>query len=423
MLKQVLLLLLSVVGLALAAQQKSYSGHQVLRTEPLTELQAHALSNLQASSLKFDFWKDPVIGRPAEVRAAPENVEELLKIFRLHRVKYTTKIQDVDKLIQLSKVKGTRKLHSAAVPAPRYSLNWDDYPSHKQINEFIDELAATHPAFVKTASLGKSYEGRDIRVIQITKAGAGKPNVFVEAGIHAREWIANAVATYTIRELVEKDADHPQYLNNFNFHIIPMANPDGYEFSRSDDRLWRKSRTDFNSTLGCKGVDLNRNWPYHWGESGSSTNKCSDIYAGEAPLSDVESQHISRYFRALTPKPELSICFHSAAELWLYPYGYAYNAYPSNVEEIKSLANNAVAALNKVHNQTFKVINSAELYPAAGASDDWYQSEGSRFTYTPELRDNGYGFVLPPNLIIPSGEEVWAAWKSMLDTLIKEMKH
>ena len=30
-----------------------------------------------------------------------------------------------------------------------------------------------------------------MRVIQITKAGSGAPNVWVEAGIHAREWIAS----------------------------------------------------------------------------------------------------------------------------------------------------------------------------------------------------------------------------------------
>lgn len=102
-------------------------------------------------------------------------------------------------------------------------------------------------------------------------------------------------------------------------------------------------------------------------------------------------------------------------------------------------------ALNAVHGQNFECINSAELCkyfldmggvffshslclmypiylwlldPAAGASDDYYASLGSRFVYTPELRDNGFGFVLPPQYIIPSGEEVWAAWEVMLDKIM-----
>ena len=56
------------------------------------------------------------------------------------------------------------------------------------------------------------------------------------SGIHAREWISPAVATYMISELVERDADHPQYLDNINFYFLPVANPDGYEYTRSDVR-------------------------------------------------------------------------------------------------------------------------------------------------------------------------------------------
>ena len=64
---------------------------------------------------------------------------------------------------------------------PRYTLTWDKYHPHDVINEFIDELASTYE-FVDSVSIGKTEEGRDIRVIQIAKAGPGKPNVFIDAG-------------------------------------------------------------------------------------------------------------------------------------------------------------------------------------------------------------------------------------------------
>ena len=54
-----------------------------------------------------------------------------------------------------------------------------------QLNAYIDDLAAQND-FISTVSIGKSHEGRDMRVIQIAKAGAGAPNVWIEAGIHAR---------------------------------------------------------------------------------------------------------------------------------------------------------------------------------------------------------------------------------------------
>lgn len=61
------------------------------------------------------------------------------------------------------------------------------------------------------------------------------------------------------------------------------------------------------------------------------------------------------------------------------------------------------------------------LDPASGASDDYYASLGGRFVYTPELREGPVSvFVLPEEEILPSGQEFWAAWESMLDFLLQE---
>ena len=61
--------------------------------------------------------------------------------------------------------------------------------------------------------------------------------------------------------------------------------------------------------------------------------------------------------------------------------------------------------------------------PAAGASDDWYESQGSNYTYTWELRPSsavGGGFQLPPAQIRPSGEEMWAGLRTVLDQILLE---
>ncbi len=57
-----------------------------------------------------------------------------------------------------------------------------------------------------------------MRVIQISKAGFGAPNVFIEAGIHAREWISPAMATYLIDSLLNNDVD--EFKESLNFHIL-----------------------------------------------------------------------------------------------------------------------------------------------------------------------------------------------------------
>merc|ERR1712080_497128 len=93
-------------------------------------------------------------------------------------------------------------------------------------------------------------------------------------------------------------------LSKLNFHILPSANPDGYEYSRNSDRMWRKNRcADHDSIEGCIGVDLNRNWGFHFAEGGGDTDKCSDEYQGPYAFSEIENQNIQNYVLQLDPVP------------------------------------------------------------------------------------------------------------------------
>ena len=47
-------------------------------------------------------------------------------------------------------------------------------------------------------------------------------------------------------------------------------------------------------------------------------------------LKKVEMRNIRDFVQTLDPVPVLGHCFHSYSQLWLWPYGYAYNAYPEN---------------------------------------------------------------------------------------------
>merc|ERR1712080_154420 len=406
-----------VAFLAFASSERvTYDGYKVLRTQHLNITTSKALQSLQLEE-DFDFWQDPVIGRSADIMASPEMLPELQQILSKNGIHYTVMIEDVEALHKSNERPQTR----------RTGYDWHDYYGHDPINTFIDGLGSAN-SWVSTKSIGQTYEGRDMRVIEITKAGPGKPIAFIEAGIHAREWIASATATFMINELVNNYEENKDIVDNLNIHFLPMANPDGYEYSRSSDRMWRKNRNRDNSakdsTKACVGVDLNRNWGYHWGEAGVSHSPCSDIYCGTGPFSKAESTNIKNYVEALSPTPVLGHCIHSYSQLWLWPYGYAYNTYPPNKAEIKKLAEDAADALYRVHGTVFDPINSAELYPAAGASDDWYRGGlGTRYSFTTELRDTGYyGFELPPEQIIPSGEELFAGMKVVFQKLIDDNK-
>jgi carboxypeptidase A4 len=413
-----LVLLSCLLGAALAA--KSYDGYTVFRTGKLNATSAKFLRSVQMSSNQIDFWTEPVPGRRADMMVNEKLAEETKQMLADNHVHFTTMIQDVQKLIEENDALAKSVVRAKPSSNKAYELDWDDYYDHDILNQFLDAQAAAND-WAEVINIGQSYEGRDMNVLAITKAGPGAPNVWLEAGIHAREWIAPAVATFLMRELVENYAAHPDYIDKLNWYLLPSANPDGYQYSRDEDRMWRKTRSPTGSIFGCKGVDPNRNWGFHWGESGVSNDKCSDIYPGPNAFSEIEMMNIKNFVESLAPVPVLGHCFHSYSQLWLWPYGYAYDAYPPNREEVEQLAIDASDALYKVHGTIFDPINSAELYPAAGASDDWYKgSLGTRFAFTTELRDTGrHGFILPAKEIIPSGEEMWAGFEVVINKLIE----
>ena len=175
-----------------------------------------------------------------------------------------------------------------------------------------------------------------------------------------------------------------------------------------------------------------------------SSNTCSDVYDGESAADQIETQNTMKYWDGLDA--ELSICLHSYSQLVLWPFGYASNVYPPNRAEVQKLAEDAAAAIESVHGTYYDPINSAGLCkinqisakkpvrllytifycsvsdPAAGASDDYYQSN-SRFAFTYELRDTGFwGFQLPKEQIIPTSEEAWAGIQVMLQKVIDGKK-
>lgn len=80
------------------------------------------------------------------------------------------------------------------------------------------------------------------------------------------------VSLKLIHELVEHSEDHGDILRTVDWVIVPVANPDGYSYSHTNERFWRKTRT-INAGSICRGTDLNRNFNYQWdAPGGASTN-------------------------------------------------------------------------------------------------------------------------------------------------------
>jgi murein tripeptide amidase MpaA len=104
------------------------------------------------------------------------------------------------------------------------------------------------------------------------------------------------VTLFVLRSLLsqyDSDAEVKEIMDNIEFVIAPHINPDGYEYSRSNNRMWRKNRGERS------GVDLNRNWDDHWGQSGASRNPWSETYMGPSAASEPEVKACQAYMATL----------------------------------------------------------------------------------------------------------------------------
>ncbi|XP_060689991.1 carboxypeptidase B-like isoform X2 [Hemiscyllium ocellatum] len=303
-------------------------------------------------------------------------------------------------------------------------LNWrrldcnmmccETFASHKiKIESWIATIANKNPNLISRVKIGQSYEGRDISLLRVGKrTGSPKPAIFMDCGIHAREWISPAFCQWFVKEAIRTygtDSLLNCLLNELDFLVIPVLNVDGYVYSWTEDRLWRKTRSrNFNSA--CVGTDPNRNFNAQWCANGSSNNPCSDVYCGPFVESEKEVKAVATFIRNHSSIIKAYLTIHSYSQKLLFPYSYTYSlAYNHN--ELANLAQNAVLALQSLYGTQYTFgSGSNSLYLASGGSDDWAYDLGIKYSFTFELRDTGkYGFLLPESQIRPTCEETMLA--------------
>ncbi|XP_049948177.1 carboxypeptidase B-like [Schistocerca serialis cubense] len=300
-----------------------------------------------------------------------------------------------------------------------HRMEWQSYHRLADIHQFLDFLAATYPQRFSVQTIGSSVQGRPLKVVRVSSGKPGAPAIWVDGGIHAREWISPASVTYFLNTLV----DQPEALgaagSSVDWFVLPVVNPDGYEFSHSSDRLWRKNRGGSGSGR-CAGIDLNRNFGYRWGGQGASRRPCDETYAGPSKFSEPETSAI-RNFVSANRNIKAYVSFHSYGQYVLYPWGYA-AVVPPDHEELKRVGQRIASAIARGGGGSYTVGPAgATLYPASGGSDDWAKgSQGIKYAYTVELRDRGrHGFVLPAQYIVPTGRDAVAALAVVAEAVTK----
>jgi len=393
-----------------------YDAHKVVRVQVETPEDLDLVLGLTD-----DVWSHRVgVGGPIDVRLAPDAYQQLSEAGLIHEVL----IDDVGEAIRAE-----RQAIEDQKLAPAGVGFFENHQPRDEINAYIEGLAQAHPELMDIAVIGQSIEGREIWNVRISAPGdaTGKPDVAITGCQHAREWVSPMTVTYLIDRLVslyDADPTVTTLLDNVEFHIIPIVNPDGYVYSWIDEetRLWRKNRRD-NPGTSCDGVDLNRNWAFEWGGEGSSSDPCSQIYRGAGPLSEPESQQVASYLASLEDL-EAHIDYHSYSQLILSPWGYT-DALPDEATLFDAINSEVRQAIFDVHGETYTAGPSyTTIYPAAGVIPDYVFGGLGAWSWTIELRPTSSfpGFLLPPEEILPTAQENLPGMLAMAMNVIQPLK-
>ncbi|KAF5660232.1 carboxypeptidase [Fusarium heterosporum] len=316
---------------------------------------------------------------------------------------------------------------NAVLPDKSY---FNSYHNLEQHFHFFTDLQASFPKNSDIFVAGKSAQKRDIRGIHLWGQGSRgqNPAIIWHGNVHAREWISGMTVEYLAYKIVQgyqkKDSLVRTTLDKYDFYILPIVNPDGFVYTTTNDRLWRKNRQK-EAHKSCVGTDINRNWPYKWDiPGGSSTDPCNEIYRGRRPGDTLENKALVNHTMSISQKSGIRsyVDWHSYSQLILLPYGFDCSINATNVAEQMTLASGVSEAILAVNGLKFNYGPTCQtIYQTSGGSSDWvYDVAKADLAWGIELRPTGLidnGFVLPPKQIVEAGEEIWAGMRYLFKNI------
>ncbi|WP_309569815.1 M14 family zinc carboxypeptidase [Deinococcus sp.] len=270
---------------------------------------------------------------------------------------------------------------------------------------------AVGPTWLKTKNQG-GYDMYDL-VLTNKNVGGVKPKLMVTSSIHAREYTPAELNTRFAEYLLSNygtDADVTWMLDTQEVHLVLQTNPDGRKKAEAG-ASWRKN---VNTAGGCTttyGVDLNRNFNFHWNNGGSSTAVCNETYMGPSAASEPETQNIQALMNSVFPDqrgPNLTdaapddamgvyLDVHSYSDLVLWPWGDTATTAP-NAAGLQSLGRK-LAYFNG-----YTPEQSIGLYATSGTTIDYAYGNLGVAAYTIELGSAFFepcstftGTILPQN--------------------------
>uniref|UniRef100_A0A182M5M4 Peptidase M14 domain-containing protein n=1 Tax=Anopheles culicifacies TaxID=139723 RepID=A0A182M5M4_9DIPT len=284
---------------------------------------------------------------------------------------------------------------------------FDFFLTHGETQEWLNLLATEYPETCQIQSLGQSSEGREISAISIYNDQPKK--IILLGNLKAREWVGMTSSIFIIHELVRNSASYP-HANKFQWIIVPITNPDGYEYTREHNRRWAKTRTVQQD--GNIGVNLESNFDAQWGSatSHSALNPSGLLYRGSEPFSEPESRAIKELLDS-HEDAILVVDLQAHGPNIFMPWSYTDEPVP-NIDLVRAVADAGHKAMNAQSQQEFEVGIISDYAPFEyGTCMDYCSLIGIKVCLI--LRQQVGTHNLVTNDIIPFGQEAMVGIQAM----------
>lgn len=296
----------------------------------------------------------------------------------------------------------------------------------------LDELASAYPTLMSVQTCGTTLDGRAIPEVILGNPESGR-HLFIQASIHAKEYINTLLAMKQIEQLLVHHRDgmyrgvsYEELLSQACFYILPMSNPDGVTISQMgidgirDENLKETLRECYrndhdngrasgegeaywrNWKANARGVDLNRNFDAGWETYEGVSHPSSDHYKGSSSVSEPETRAIVDAVHDCNA--DITISYHSSGRVIFWDYGSEGEVY----EKDAALAHFVQTITNYAEESSLQTSQDA-----AGCSDYFVLKEG-----VPSVTiENG---INPCPIGIEEFPAIWEANEDLLPALIYE---
>ncbi|XP_037380549.1 mast cell carboxypeptidase A [Talpa occidentalis] len=394
-----------------------FDREKVFRVKPQDDKQANLIKNL-AKSNQLDFWYPDIMhhvvaNMTVDFRINEKESQFIQAALDQNKMHYEILIHDLQE--EIEKQFDVREDSSHKHSYAKYN-NWD------KIVAWTKKMMDKHPKMVTRIKIGTTVEDNPLYVLKIGGKDERKKAIFMDCGIHAREWASPAFCQWFVYQATKtygKNKIMTKLLDQMNFYVLPVFNVDGYIWSWTQDRMWRKNRSK-NRNSECIGTDLNRNFNVSWNSFPDTKNPCVPVYPGPAPESEKETKAVTDFIRRNQKSIKAYITFHAYSQMMLLPYGYT-SELPAGYNDLVKVAKIGTDILSTRYETHYIYGPTAStIYPSSGSSLDWAYDLGIKYTFAFELRDKGkFGFLLPESQIKPTCKETMLAVKYIAKYILK----